>query len=86
MRTPVVVLSSDTHLAFVKSLVEEDCLIVSTEAALSALDPSTVGQCSLCLVDGRVASDSARFLQTCGVHDSDHRHQGFASCHPGLEP
>jgi hypothetical protein len=67
MQARVVVLTSETQLAFVQTLVEEDCLIVTAKKAREILDPNTVGHRSLCLVDGRVASDTARFLQTCGV-------------------
>jgi hypothetical protein len=67
MQARVVVLTSETQLAFVQSLVEEGCLIVTAKKAREILDPNTVGHSSLCLVDGRVASDTARFLQTCGV-------------------
>jgi hypothetical protein len=67
MQARVVVLSNNTHLAFVRSLVEQNCLIITAAEALKILDPDTVGHCSLCLVEGRVPSHTARHLQTCGV-------------------
>jgi hypothetical protein len=67
MKARVVVLTSDVHLEFVKGLVEEDCLIITDESALSLLDPAKIEYSSLCLVDGRVSANSARLLQAVGV-------------------
>ena len=67
LRAAVVILSSPTHTSLVKSLVAANCLIVTAEDAWSVLTPATTGECSLCLVDGRVGAASARLLETCGV-------------------
>jgi hypothetical protein len=67
LRAAVVILSSSTQTSLVKSLVEETCLIVTAEDAWSVLTPATTGECSLCLVDGRVGAASARLLETCGI-------------------
>jgi hypothetical protein len=63
----MVILLCETQLAVVRSLVEEDCLIITAKAALGIFDPKTVRHCSLCLVDGWIVSDTTGFLQTCGV-------------------
>jgi hypothetical protein len=63
----VVVLSSETHLSFVKSLVEADCLIMTTTEAQAVLTPALSGGCSLCLLDGRVVADTAQLLISSGV-------------------
>jgi hypothetical protein len=67
LRAAVVILSSPTFISLVKSLVAANCLIVTAEDAWSVLTPATTGECSLCLVDGRVGAASARLLETCGV-------------------
>jgi hypothetical protein len=67
LRAAVVILSSSTQISLVKSLVEKNCLIVTTEDAGSVLTPPTTGECSLCLVDGRLGAASARLLETCGI-------------------
>jgi hypothetical protein len=51
----------------VKSLVEEDCLIVTETKAQEILAPHTLNNSSLCLVNGQVASDTACFLERCGI-------------------
>jgi hypothetical protein len=61
------VVSLEAHLSFVQSLVEEDCLIVTSANAQSVLTPETSGGCSLCLIDGRVIPSTARLLESCGV-------------------
>jgi hypothetical protein len=67
LKARVVVLSGETRLTLVKSLVEEDCLIVTETKAREILGPHTLNNSSLCLVDGRVTSDTARFLERCGI-------------------
>jgi hypothetical protein len=61
------ILSSESQFCFVKGLVEEDCLVVTEEAARTFLNPEKISHCSLCLFDGRLVSNKAEFLQTCGI-------------------
>jgi hypothetical protein len=64
LRTCVVVVSSELHLGLVQSLVEEDCLVITTAHARAVLTPGTTGGFLLCLLDGRVLPTTARLLQS----------------------
>jgi hypothetical protein len=67
LKARVVIVSSEVHCCFMKGLVDKDCLIVTEEAAKTFLNPEKIGNCSLCLFDGRLAANKAEFLQTCGI-------------------
>jgi hypothetical protein len=67
LRARVVVLASTIRWTLVKSFVEQAFIIVTLDKAWELLRPDMVDNSSLCLIDGRVSSETARFLQTCSI-------------------
>jgi hypothetical protein len=63
----VVILSSNSKLEFVKSLVGDKCIIVMEALAEAFLNPFTAGACSLCLVDRGVNGTMGNLLHLSGV-------------------